>query len=272
MRSLRSSVALLLAAALLLGLAACGRSAQTADASPAEDQQTPAAEAQTPAVPNTPSSLEKKELVTGQLTLHYWLYTPKNATDAMPLFIYLHGAYARGDDLDALLETEGLPKCLSDGKLGDVPAYILIPQLSLDHYNWMDIEDSLKTLIDTTESACKIDKSRVSLSGHSIGGIGTWDFAVDCPGMFARIAPLSGSVTTDAATLSALKNVSVWAFVGSADTNIPPDSSEALVQALKAQGSDARITVLDGAAHRDVPVLAFGDTTDGLMAWLAFES
>lgn len=65
-----------------------------------------------------------------------------------------------------------------------------------------------------------------------------------------------------------LKSVPVWAFVGSAGTIVPPDSSIAFFDALKAAGGNARITVFDGADHFSVPALTYTDSAISLTDWL----
>ena len=59
----------------------------------------------------------------------YWLYTPENPAENMPLIVYLHGASGRGEDLNLVVADEDFPKYLKTGELGDVRAYVLIPQL-----------------------------------------------------------------------------------------------------------------------------------------------
>ena len=43
-------------------------------------------------------------------TFKYLLYTPENATDNMPLIVYLHGVSSKGDDISLLTSGDDLPK------------------------------------------------------------------------------------------------------------------------------------------------------------------
>lgn len=45
------------------------------------------------------------------------------------MLLYLHGGTGRGDDLEQVM-CGGFPNYLRDGLLGEVPAYIVMPQLS----------------------------------------------------------------------------------------------------------------------------------------------
>ena len=58
------------------------------------------------------------------------------------------------------------------------------------------------------------------------------------------------------------------AFVGSADTIVPPDSTLTFVEALREAGADAAVTVFDGADPFSVPSLAYLDRGTYLVGWL----
>ena len=201
-------------------------------------------------------------------TFRYWLYTPKNPVENMPLIVYLHGSSGKGDDLNILMNEDGFPQYLKNGQLGDVPAYILIPQLPAEKRGWASVSQSVYQLISETVSTYQIDSDNISLTGHSMGGTGTWNLAAQYPQMFARIAPLSGSARGQAAQLEALKDIPVWAFVGSDDTVILPEYSENAVSELNALGGNAQITIFEGADHFAVPSQTYLDPSISLVNWL----
>ena len=218
---------------------------------------------------HTPASFTACSINTSQLgTFRYWLYTPSDPTENMPLIVYLHGGSGKGDDLNLITAVDGFPQYLQSGQLGDVRAYVVIPQLPSTQKGWVNAAESISELIDHTVSAYKINKSNISLTGHSMGGTGTWNLACTYPSLFARIAPLSGSIRNTPDIIDNLKSIPVRAFVGSADTIVPSDSSKEVIAALKAAGDSAEITVFDGADHFSVPSLAFLDTNIDLIGWL----
>ena len=218
---------------------------------------------------HTPASFTACSINTSQLgTFRYWLYTPSDPTENMPLIVYLHGGSGKGDDLNLITAVDGFPQYLQSGQLGDVRAYVVIPQLPSTQKGWVNAAESISGLIDHTVSTYKINKSNISLTGHSMGGTGTWNLACTYPSLFARIAPLSGSIRNTPDIIDNLKSIPVRAFVGSADTIVPPDSSKEVIAALKAAGGSAEITVFDGADHFSVPSLAFLDTNIDLIGWL----
>ena len=197
----------------------------------------------------------------------YWLYTPADPTPNMPLIVYLHGGSGKGDDLSLITGVEGFPAYLQRGELAP-RAYVVIPQLTSDRKGWPDAGASILALVDHAVSAYNLDATNVSLTGHSMGGTGTWSLALSYPGTFARIAPLSGSVRSTDINLRKLKNMPIRAYVGDADTIVEPEASITFVEALQAQGCDAEITVLPGATHFDVPAAVYLSKENGLLDWL----
>lgn len=218
---------------------------------------------------NTASTFSTCEVSTNEIShFRYWLYTPSNPTDNMPLIVYLHGGSGKGDDLNLITSVDGFPQYLQSGALGNVRAYVVIPQLPSNQRGWAGIHGSLYSLIESIVSEYSLNAGNISLTGHSMGGTGTWSFAAAYPTLFARIAPLSGSMRSTTDVAAQLKNISVWAFVGSADTIVPPESSEEVVALLQESGGNAKITVFDGADHFTVPSLSYLDETIGLLGWL----
>ena len=200
--------------------------------------------------------------------IKYCLYTPKNPQKNMPLIIYLHGGTSKGDYLNKLTEIYGFPQYLKNGVLGDVRAYVIMPQLTSDKKGWTDVSAGIREIIGIAADTYKIDKTKVSLTGHSMGGTGAWGLALANPDLFWKIAPLSGSVTLNADNINVLKNIPVRAFVGANDTIVKPQSSKAFVAALKKAGGNAEITEFEGADHFAVPKLTYCGENIKLIDWL----
>ena len=273
-RIIDKSIGLLLVGALLTVMSAC----DTADTNNPENSEAidqsnifSTEETNTSTDSKTPfsQSFQASSIKTEELdAFGYWLYTPENPTENMPLIVYLHGASGRGEDLDLVLADEDFPKYLQSGELGDVQAYVLIPQLPSDLRSWSDISDSLYSLIQKIVSDFSIDIENISLAGFSMGGTGVWELAVEYPDLFARIAPLAGSARGVLEYASLLKEIPVRAFVGADDTVITPNSSKQMVAKLQNAGADAQITVLDGADHVSIPSLVYHDESVRLVEWL----
>ena len=249
---MKKSTAWLLLIALLLALTACG-----AKPTESEPQAQPPQEKE-----KTAATMTLKQLG----DLQYYLYTPSDPEPDMPLILYLHGGTNKKADVTALLTTEGFPKYLYEGELGDLRAFVAIPKLESSYKGWESIPDKILALIDSLYSSCAINKNEIALTGHSMGGTGTYQLQLKLPSTFARIAPMSGSVQINEKSLSALSKVKIWAFVGTSDTVVDPTSSRSAINTLRERGADAAITELNGATHLDVPALAYKDPD--LLQWL----
>lgn len=208
--------------------------------------------------------MAKASLVEPNANISYWLYTPKNATANMPLIVYLHGGSGRGSDLNLVI-SGSLPQFLTDASVKDVPAYILMPQCP-SNGTWESISATVKVLIDKVAADKKINVKKISLTGHSLGGSGTWSLGATYASTFSCIAPLSGSVSASKA--SSYTTVPVWAFVGSADTIVDPSSSQTIVPLIINAGGNAQIKTYNGATHFDVPELVYKDQTVKLLDWM----
>lgn len=210
-------------------------------------------------------SMTKNDFVsTSHGYIGYWLYTPASARADMPLIVYLHGGSGRGNDLKAVV-AGSLPKFLYEGSVANVPAFVLMPQCP-EGKTWEQIASSVMELIDKICTEHRIDRGKIGLTGHSLGGSGTWRLGASYPQIFCCLAPLSGSA--DLHSASAYTGLPVWAFVGSADDIVSPNSSEAVVAMIRQLGGEAQLTVFQGATHFDVPDLVYKNPQIGLLNWM----
>lgn len=174
---------------------------------------------------------------------NYLLYLPEDygKQERWPLLVFLHGAGERGDDLE-LLKVHGPPKLIAAGK--DFPCIVLAPQCA-KHTRWYP--QALIELIDKIANEYKVDKSRIYLTGLSMGGSGTWALGADYPRVFAAIAPICGRGRPDKA--EALVSTPTWVFHGAKDKTVKIEESEKMVEAIKAAGGNPKFTVYPEAEH-----------------------
>ena len=185
-------------------------------------------------------------------TLKYWLYTPKSINGNMPLIVYLHGGGGKGDDLNNLTKSEGFPQYLSEGKL-EVPAYVIMLQASADVTAWEELDSEVMALTDAIVSGYPIDKTNISLTGHSMGGIGTWMIGCNHQDVFAKIAPLSGNVNKRLTNDPSKITLPVWSFAGTGKTDENAyNGNTAFFPELTKYNEKAKLTILEGAEHKDV--------------------
>ncbi len=233
-----------------------------AASSTAQDESITTDNAETAEEAEIPAAMELRKIG----DLQYYLYSPEDPTEDMPLIIYLHGGTNKKAAVEELLSTDGFPKYLYEGYYGDLRAYVAVPKLSNDYKGWADVYEQIRDLIKDLSTSCGISMSRVSLTGHSMGGTGTYQLQVKLPNTFACIAPMSGSIRNTEENLTALAKTKIWAFVGTNDTVVDPESSRTIISALQELGATAKITELSDATHFDVPALAYKN--DDLIDWL----
>lgn len=179
----------------------------------------------------------------------YILTTPKNATENMPLIVYLHSASGKGNDPNKLMQIPGFPKSHIFGELDRINAYVLIPQLPADENGWEHVKPALMQLIEKVAADCKADTAKISLTGYSMGATGAWKLAATYPDKFSCVVPISGSIANVEMNRQALKNLPIWAFASNADTVIPPSYTTEIVSALQETNPNCNVTILDGATH-----------------------
>lgn len=199
-----------------------------------------------------------REVKTGKLELyyfqkdkfgvHYLAYIPIGYEDGndWPLLLFMHGSGEKGTDI-AVLESQGIPKELKHGR--SLPFIILMPQIPKNS-KWSApiVQDFLEKLIDEWVVTRNVDKSRIYLTGVSMGGYGTWNLATRCPRKFAAIAPFCGG--GDHLKVDTIKHIPVWAFHNRFDPIVPCiETTEDMVHHLQKVGGNVKFTIKDSSDH-----------------------
>ena len=184
------------------------------------------------------------ERVTIDVRTGYLLYLPegygKKGTK-WPLLLFLHGAGERGTDVE-LVKRHGPPGLVEAGE--KYPFILFSPQCPVDEYWSVPV---LKALLDGILERYRVDRSRIYLTGMSMGGNGTWRMATAHPDIFAAVAPICG--WGDTTRVSALREIPVWAFHGKKDPVIDFERGESMVNSLKSAGGNVRFTAYPEAGH-----------------------
>ena len=175
----------------------------------------------------------------------YLSYVPsdydKDAAKHWPLLIFLHGSGERGDDLKMLNKWGPLTWV---GPAHPEPMIIIEPQCPEDQW-WDPVR--VARLIDQISAQKRVDPKRVYLTGLSMGGYGTLEFAATYPQRVTAIASLSGGENPGLAPR--LKDIPSWFFHGAVDDTVPPSSSIELAHALQKLGAPAELTIYSGVGH-----------------------
>lgn len=115
---------------------------------------------------------------------------------------------------------------------------------------WIRMRNEIEYMVRITAAEYRIDRKRISISGLSMGGFGTFGIAAAHPETFAAIAPVCGG--GDPATLDNLAKSQrpIWVFHGGRDRVVSPMESLQMVNALIAKGHrKVKFTVHEDLAH-----------------------
>ena len=156
-----------------------------------------------------------------------------------PVILFLHGAGTRGDDIRLL---ENNPYFLIIERFADFPFVTVAPLCEAD--TWFDVFETLKRLVLHVWHSDFADPDRWYLMGASMGGYAAWQLAMSMPERFAAAVPICGGGMYWNA--GRLVGVPVWAFHGQKD---PVEESKKMVDAVKAAGGNARLTVFPENGH-----------------------
>jgi predicted peptidase len=217
------------------------------------------------------ASYQKKEFVLSEgKTLPYRILYPANydKSKKYPLILFLHGAGERGNDNEKQL-THGAKLFLTEENKKNFPAIIVFPQcpeesswaatkidrttqpykIEFDYTaeaNWplVAANELVKKLSDE-ESA---DKSRVYITGLSMGGMGTFESVYRYPGLYAAALPICGGgdiVHYDKRTTK----TAFWVFHGAADAVVDVNLSREMVEKLKSLKTETKYSEYPGVNH-----------------------
>jgi predicted peptidase len=179
-----------------------------------------------------------------------------------PLVVFLHGAGERGDDNRAQLKF--FPEMMAQPAYRETyECFVLAPQCRRDK-KWVEVNwgdklsvkqpddpgDQMKAAMQMLEETIKrepIDTGRLYLTGLSMGGYGSWDWAMREPDRFAAVVPICGG--GDESKAGRLAKTPVWSVHGDADNVVPVERTRRMIDAIKQAGGQPKYTELPGVGH-----------------------
>ena len=193
----------------------------------------------------------------------YALYTPSTASTntKTPLIVWLHGSDEVGVG-ERGLKNSGLLKVLNEWQLYGFNAYVICPQLSGGNWNNSTTKDKLNNLLDKIVKEKDIDTDKISLTGHSLGGIGVLYMAYYRPTYYSSLVVLSGY--NPGINYSTLKNIPIKGYTEKGLSFMVNNFANTF-------GSD-KLTITNGG-HGSVPKEAFtedknNDNKSDLIEWI----
>lgn len=163
--------------------------------------------------------------------------------------LYLLGGRKGADSLLVALHGGGLGagdagQAASDfgGAASSLGMRLVAPEvLEKTEHGWTDpveTERFVLDLIDALVRTERLDRNRVCLTGHSMGGYGTWTLGAVHADVFAGLAAFAGAPTCTRARAGApisgveegilpnLRNVPIFVYQSGDDRNVPPESND----------------------------------------------
>jgi len=185
------------------------------------------------------------------------LYVPRDYDPARswPLIVFLHGAGERGSD--GLRQTSvGIGPAIRQFP-NRFPCLVLMPQCPRGHFwspSFKMRDQEMKNALPFVDDAMaqvltryNIDHDRVSLTGLSMGGYGTFIYGAQHIDKFSALMPICGGGRVEDAAI--LAKVPVRVFHGADDQVVPPEKSKEMVEAIKAAGGDVEYTEFPDTGH-----------------------
>ena len=191
----------------------------------------------------------------------YRLFVPSNydATKNWPLVVALHGM---GGDENSFFNgyEAGAIKRMAESR-----GYLVVCPKGRQPAS-MYLGPAEKDVIDVLAEVKReysIDDDRVYLTGHSMGGYGTWSVAANHPDLFAALAPFAGGGMPQ--VVAKLKSIShiPWIVVhGDADPTVSVEESRRMVKAGKELGIEIKYIEVPSGNHGNIVAPAFKDIFD----------
>jgi len=181
--------------------------------------------------------------------MNYRLLKPINFNPkkSYPVIVSLHGAGGRGsDNVKQLRDWNEL--LAEEQRRIDYPAYILAPQSEV-RWNATHLQNVKEIIKDLPA----VDKKRIYVLGHSMGGRGTYAFIQSDPKYFAAAAPSAGN--SEDVDASVIKDIPIWIFYGDKDRI---ESARTIFAKMQEIDGNMKFTTWVGDGHGVAPKMIAG--------------
>jgi predicted peptidase len=213
------------------------------------------------------------------------MHRPESASPKtpLPLVVFLHGAGERGDD-NARQLGHFPDRWVSEPHLAKRHDAIVLAVQCPENETWSPtrrneqgewsadaaapMTDSMRAVIAKIRELAQdpsIDRSRIYLTGLSMGGFGSWDLARRHPDWFAAVVPICGGSDAVFGPAFAASEIPIWNVHGAADQVVSVDLSRAIVKSIRDAGGRIGYTELPGVGHGSWN-MAYGP--GGCMTWM----
>ena len=197
----------------------------------------------------------------------YALFSPstaKNIDRDLPLIVWLHGSGEVNSSQSKLLNA-GMPGALTDWNLYGFNAYVVCPHLvgkyASTWYN-SNSKNNLHNLLNKLTSELNIDKSKIIITGHSLGGQGALYMAQQSPNYYSAMVVFSGYHPI--VDISNIKNLPSRGYVGTVAAGEDSASYSYMVNYFAKNFGEKSLYVIN-TGHGNLPkkVMKLDENNDG---------
>ena len=204
----------------------------------------------------------------GSLTGYVTLPSDYKEGEKLPMIVFLHGIGERGESTPETVDkvcVHGIPKYfVKDPDYKGLRVITASPQCP-DKYVWNHILPMLKMWIDEVAEKYGADENRISITGLSMGGFGTWDMIGTYPEYFCCAAPVCGGGGVWLAG-DKFKGKTIRVYHSMDDTAVPYNYSVIMTEKATKNGAIVDFTTYTDKGHGCWDT-AYGETD--LIEWLA---
>ncbi len=196
----------------------------------------------TPQLPFVPPNVDTRSLEpAGEDPIYYSIWIPDNYKPAtpVPLVLALHfggSPEGAGRALLEMLVAQAFP---------EVGAVIVAPDSRGGAWRTAANDRAVNLLLEDTQKNFNIDKTRIAVTGFSMGGAGAWHFGMKYPDRFSAVIPVAGTPPSSTEGW----RLPVFAVHSVDDKVVPIGPTQTVIAQLRKQGLRAELVELQGIGH-----------------------
>jgi len=199
------------------------------------------------------------------MAMEYQIYVPTtyNASTSSPLIVLLHGL---GSNPGGVIRYQGMTD------FAEERGYIVVAPMGYNSRGWYGSrgtgrasnrgdaandpdnlgelsEMDVMNVLELTLEAYNIDRDRVYLAGHSMGGGGTWHIGIKYPDIWAGLGPVAPAINMSPDALSAITHIPVIVIQGDEDRLVNVEGARTWVAKMEELGMTHRYIEIPGGDH-----------------------
>ena len=151
---------------------------------------------------------------------------------------------------------------MNNGSLNNYDAIFIAPNTA--SCSWSSDAASTKDLIDHVIKEYNIDMNHIVITGHSLGGNGTWNMIDKYPGFFSKAVPVSGCPT---ASKERYANIPIRSYVGASESSYYKSCNTNYIPGINNIGGNAEYILVPSPNDNHGTVInVYGDSE--LINWM----